>query len=177
MNYPRIFVVNAECGISATTKKIIKTPAGRLPGYIMRFKIDKNLLTVARASENFPEITPAAEVAETLCRKFIDAGLIEDAPIVWGTTVAEETFNCLVSDVCKVLCDYLGVASVSSDVFDAFCKVVILGDGDCPECGGKMMLLDTEGHDEKHPVYGWEWITDCYVFECLNCGEIIKKNY
>ena len=110
-----------------------KTSTGRIPGTVMRFKIDENLKRVAAVMAVRPET-----VAVELCDRFIDAGMIEVDPKNWGESVLRATGKQYVSDVCAVLADYLyndETHSVPADVFDAFCSLIVTGDGDCQHCG------------------------------------------
>lgn len=108
----------------------------------MRFKIDKNLFRVAAAKAARPET-----VAVELCRYFINAGIIEDTPDHWGESVLIASGPQYVKDVCDLLAGYLGVSCIKSDVFDAFCALIVIGDGDCPLCGGNLIYDETEGHE------------------------------
>lgn len=140
----------------------------------MRFKIDENLNKVAAAKALRPET-----VAVELCARFIDAGMIEDTPDNWGESVLRAAGPQYVSDVFAVLAEYLyydKFHSVPADVFDAFCRLVILGDGNCPHCGGELEFYEKEGHelnDGNHYTPN-TYIIDNYVYRCADCGEIIK---
>lgn len=84
-----------------------------------------------------------------------------------------------VSDVCAVLAEYLyndETHSIPADVFDAFCALIVWGDGDCPHCGGKLEFVETEGHELNDGDYFTpnSYIVDNYVYRCVECGEIIK---
>ena len=142
----------------------------------MRFKIDKNLLAIANLIPDFPEIKPAEEIAVEMCQYFVNAGIIEDTPDHWGESVLIASGPQYVKDVCDLLAGYLHVSSIKSDVFDAFCRLIVLGDGDCPVCGGNLIFDEIEGHELKDGDY-WtpnSWVTDLYVYHCANCGEIYK---
>lgn len=143
----------------------------------MRFKIDENLKRVAaeKAAPCAPEV-----VAKELCRKMVEAGLIEDENEHWGECVLIATGPRYVSDVCAVLAEYLygdECRSIPADVFDSFCGLIVLGDGDCPYCGGELKFIETEGHELKDGDYFTpnSYIVDNYVYRCVECGEIIKK--
>ena len=143
----------------------------------MKFKIDKNLARVAQ------EIVCRADlnlVSRNLCRRFIDAGMIEDTPDNWGESVLRATGPKYISDVCAVLADYLyndETHSVPSDVFDAFCALIVMGDVDCPHCGGELRFVETEGHELKDGDYYTpnSYVIDNYVYQCRECGETIKS--
>lgn len=79
----------------------------------MRFKIDKNLITVADAMRNRK---PAETVAVELCRHLIAAGWFDDAPINYGALLVEVTGPIYVADACSLLSEYLGVR-ITPDVF------------------------------------------------------------
>ena len=142
----------------------------------MRFKIDENLNRVAAAM--VAPVDPET-VAVELCRRFIDAGMIEDLTDYFGGSVLVATGPRYVADVCKVLAGFLyndESRSIPSDVFDAFCKLVVMGDGDCPHCGGNLLYVETEGHEINDGDYYTpnSWVIDNYVYHCAVCGETIK---
>lgn len=140
----------------------------------MRFKIDKNLKRVAAAKAASPET-----VAVELCAALVDAGMIDDAPDNWGESVWAAAGQRYVSDVCAVLAEYLygdESHSVPADVFDAFCALIVMGDGDCPHCGGNLIFDETEGHELKDGDYYTpnSYEIDYHVYHCAVCGETIK---
>lgn len=152
-----------------------KTPPGRIPGTIMQFKIDENLGIVAAAKGERQH----SIVARELCAKFIDAGMIEMVPANFNVPVIQATGPQYVSDVCAVLAEYLyndETKSIPAAVFDAFCKLVIVSDG-CPHCGGELKFVETEGHELNDGDYYTpnSYVVDKYVYECRECGEIIKS--
>ena len=109
----------------------------------------------------------------------VDAGMIEDPTENWGESVLIATGPQYVSDVCAVLAEYLyndETHSIPADVFDAFCALIVWGDGDCPHCGGELEFVETEGHELKDGDYNTpnSYVVDNYVYRCVECGEIIK---
>lgn len=143
----------------------------------MRFKIDENLNRVAAAmvAPNDPET-----VAVELCARFVDSGMIENTNENWGESVLTATGPQYISDVCAVLAGFLygdESRSIPSDVFDAFCALIVMGDGDCPHCGGELKFIETEGHELKDGDYYTpnSYVIDNYVYKCCECGETIKS--
>ena len=144
----------------------------------MQFKIDENLEIVAREQCDLLPPKKTTEIAVELCAKFIDAGMIEMAPANFNVPVLQATGPQYVSDVCAVLAEYLyndETKSIPADVFDAFCKLVIISDG-CPHCGGELKFVETEGHEIKDGDYYTpnSYVIDKYVYRCAECGEIVK---
>ena len=140
----------------------------------MRFKIDENLKRVAAAKAVRPET-----VAVELCSALVDTGMIEDPTEYWGESVLIATGPQYVSEVCAVLAEYLyndETHSIPADVFDAFCALIVWGDGDCPHCGGELEFVEIDGHELKDGDYYTpnSYIVDNYVYRCVECGEIIK---
>lgn len=140
----------------------------------MRFKIDKNLKRVAAAKTADPET-----VAVELCARLIETGMIEDPNGYFGESVLIATGPQYVSDVCAILAGFLygdETRSIPADVFDAFCALIIMGDGDCSHCGGELVFTATEGHELKDGDYFMpnSYIVDNYVYRCVECGEIFK---
>ena len=142
----------------------------------MRFKIDKNLFRVAAESVVPVEMEP---FAVDLCAALIDAGMIEDPNDHWGESVLIATGPRYVKDVCAVLAGFLygdKSHSIPADAFDAFCALTVVGDGDCPFCGGNLIYDEIEGHELNDGDYYTpnSWVVDLYVYHCANCGEIYK---
>ena len=155
---------------------LTKTPTGRIPGIVMRFKIDDNLKVVAAA---MVEPKDPKTVAHELCDRLIDSRMMDTDPDNCGRPVIEATGPQYISDVCKVLAGYLygdESRSIHSDVFDAFTRLVVLGDGDCPECGGELKFVETEGHELNDGDYYTpnSYVVDKYVYQCRECGATIK---
>ena len=148
-------------------------PGATIPKF-MRFKIDKYLEQVAAA-----KVAPvdAETVAVDLCKYMINAGIIEDTNEHWGESVLIATGPQYVKDICDLLAGYLGVDRIHTDVFDAFCRLTVMGDGDCPKCGGELIYDETIGHELNDgdlytpPSY----VVDYYVYHCPICGETIKS--
>ena len=141
----------------------------------MKFKIDENLRRIASVwgLANEDELK---EFSGNMCRYFINAGIIEDTPDNWGESVLIASGPQYVKDVCDLLARFLKVSRIHTDVFDAFCRLIVMGDGDCPKCGGELYQKDRMEHelnDGDHYTPA-SFAVDCYVYECRNCGETIK---
>ena len=141
----------------------------------MRIKIDDNLKKVAAAINMAP--IDHAIFADLLCKKLIASDLLADIPDNYGLPMIQATGKARVFDVVSVLIEYLGIPTMDMDAFDAFCKCIVIGDGDCPKCGGELEHYENEGHeindgDYLHPN---TYIVDKYVYRCRECGEIIKS--
>lgn len=89
-------------------------------------------MRVVRANPAMCETRPVSELAAELCQWFIDSGMFEDTLDNYGVTVIQATGDKLVSDVCAGLSTFLfgECRAIHCDVFDAFCRLVIIGDGD-----------------------------------------------
>lgn len=138
----------------------------------MRFKIDENLRKIATAKQ-----ADAETVAVELCAYMVNAGIVEDAPEHWGESVLIASGPHYVKDVCDLLAGYLNAPRIHTDIFDAFCRLIVMGDGDCPKCGGELKYKETIGH-ELNDGDRWtpnSYVVDYYVYECPICGETIKS--
>lgn len=145
----------------------------------MKFKIDDNLRMIASAMKTPTHIE---SVAVELCRHFINSGMIEETTEHWGESVLIATGPRYVVDVKNVLAGYLyndESHSVPADVFNAFCGLTIVGDGDCPKCGGELIFDYTIGHETNDGDYFTppSYVVDFYVYHCPVCGEIYKLSY
>ena len=144
----------------------------------MKFKIDSNLNVVVAA---MVEPKPVETVAVELCARFADSRMIDNDPDNIGRPVIEAAGPQYVRDICAILAGYLyfdQTRSIHCDIFDAFCRLVIIGDGDCPECGGELQFVETEGHEIKDGDYYTpnSYVIDKYVYRCAECGEIVKTD-
>lgn len=146
----------------------------------MKFKIDHNLREIANELRTRPADIMLPLVSKELCRRFIDAGMIEDTPDNYGESVLIATGPHYVKDICELLAEYLyneKTRPINADVFDAFCRLTVIGDGDCPKCGGELKFDETIGHELKDGDYYTpnSYVIDYYVYHCPICGETIKS--
>lgn len=143
----------------------------------MRFKIDTDLKMVADAFREKTAIPVSDEqFAKDLCTLYVNAGLLEDTPDSYGLPVTQAMPEAHVSTVAAMLSAYLDLAPIPANVFDSFTRLIVMGDGDCPHCGGNLKYKETVGHELKDGDY-WtpnSWVADYYVYTCPICGETIK---
>lgn len=140
----------------------------------MKFKIDKNLYALIAV---YPAPTTAEKFSADLCQYMIEAGIIEDTPDNWGESVLIATGNQYVKDVCDLLAGFLKVSRIHTDTFDAFCRLTVVGNGNCPNCGGELLFDETKGHELKDGDYYTpnSYVVDYYLYHCPICGETIKS--
>ena len=140
----------------------------------MILKQDENLAVIANRAQK-----DVAEVAHILTQGLINAGLIKDDEEYYGLTIKE----CVDGDTpVKTIVDIIqqtGITIVVDTDYDAICKCVVMGDGDCPECGGEMELWDCEGHeissgDRDVPP---EYVHDWEQWRCPVCGHTFEKDF
>ena len=120
-----------------------------------------------------------AVVAVELCARFVDAGMLKDDWINYGEYITRALGPQYVADIHAILSRFLGIVSIPCDVFNAFCRLMVMGDGDCPLCGGEMERQDPEGHelaDGDHLVPN-SYVIDKYVYHCPVCGNTIKLDF
>ncbi len=114
-------------------------PTGRIPGNNMRVKESKELKELATLSGK-----TAKQVSETVVTELIKRKIIEDIPDNWGLPVSE----CYERDVTVAefagVIRSIGITVVRSEHLDALLECVLIGGGDCPECGGEMEVTDGE---------------------------------
>lgn len=122
-----------------------------------------------------PEIP--ADFGRNFCRACVDAGLLKEDPDNYGRTVAEAMGELPVSKVAAFVSGYLGLKPIPADVFDAFCRLTVMGDGDCPKCGGELIYDETIGHElnDGDRFTPPSYVVDYYVYHCPICGETIKS--
>ena len=121
----------------------------------------------------------SADVAYILTQGLLNAGLIKDDSEYYGMALKDcvdgETPVATIVDILK----QTGMATGNDTAYDAFVECIIMGDGDCEECGGEMQLLDCETHtvsscDRDVPP---DIITDWEKLRCSICGHTIEHDY
>ena len=142
----------------------------------MRFKRNNELFRFVKMVSE----TTKKDIGRGLCAHLVKSGIIEDANEHWGESVLIATGPQYVSDVCAVLAEYLyddETHSIPADVFDAFCRLTVMGDGDCPKCGGELIYDETIGHElnDGDRFTPPSYVVDYYVYHCPICGETIKS--
>lgn len=150
-------------------KKKNKTYRGGIPGKDMRVKESKELNELATLSGK-----PAKQVSDIIVSELLNNKIIEDIPDNWGCSVfdaiseeitEEQTAQCYTS-----ISVALGV--YVKKVFAIIPDLDLVGNGDCPECGGDMEVPDGEyrrtGGDGyiTPPEYSPIWKEKT----CRNCG-------
>lgn len=140
----------------------------------MILKQDKNLAVIANRAQK-----DIADVAYILTQGLLNAGLIKNDDEYYGVALKDcidgKTPVATIVDIIK----QTGMATVNDTAYDAFCGCIVMGDGDCPECGGEMELLDCRGHEissgdqDVPPVY----VTDWEQWRCPICGHTIEKDF
>lgn len=133
----------------------------------MNIRKDKELNILAKAAGK-----KATEVETIIVNQLIQKEMIQDDPEFWGCTLFDSIERDVpVSDVVGII-KATGISVVRSEHLDAFLNLVLVGKGDCLECGGEMEVTDGEykqtGGDgyitppEYTPI--WEETT------CTHCG-------
>lgn len=122
----------------------------------MKFKIDENMkrLAVEKPTAR-PEI-----VAFDLYMQMAFAGLLHVENIEPGMCVLRATGPRYVSDICAVLGSVLygdNSHPIRADIYDAFCRLVIIPDEWCESCGSPNTYEDGAGFRI-----------------CAECGRVIK---
>lgn len=146
-------------------------PTGGVPGKDMRIKESDLLKQLATDSGK-----TANQVAEIIISELLKNKVIEDTPENWGVSV----LNAINEDVTKeqiancytAISEALGVYIKGIDFIIPYLD--LMGNDDCPECGGEMKVTDGEykhtGGDgyttpmEYDPI--WEERT------CKHCGHV-----
>lgn len=141
----------------------------------MRIKRDDNL---TRFVWNIDGSVSVGAMARLLhCSMFIKAGMLQDVPESYGATMRELLGDRNPADVCKIIEDCLKIP-VTIEMLADFLTLTVIGDRNCPACGGELKFVETEGHelhDGTHDV-PISYIIDKYVYTCPVCGETIKSD-
>lgn len=116
-------------------------------------------------------------ISEELAAAFIDADIIRDEPTVYGSTFIDAAGSHTMFLILDEFNAFFGIEGIRPEIWDALCACVLMGDGDCPECGGELRFVETEGHKLNDGDYYTpnSYVIDSYVYECANCGVITKS--
>lgn len=135
----------------------------------MKFKESTELRTLANEAG-----LSIIEFSNTVISALIKAEAIESDSYCWGQTVAESIDG---DTLVKTLVDILynvGIPIVTSLHYESLLKLVLMGDDDCPKCGGDMEVID----GKYKRAFGDGYLTP-FEFEpewedrkCTNCGHV-----
>lgn len=116
-----------------------KSLPGGIPGKTMKIKESKEIKMLATLSGKTTN-----EVSETIVTELIKRKIIADIPDNWGCPLSDcYERDVTISEFSGVIRS-IGIAVVRSEHLDALLECVLIGDGDCPECGGDMEVSDGE---------------------------------
>lgn len=138
----------------------------------MKLKNNETLAFVANYCQR-----PAAELANAIIDGLIKAGFLTDEPKIYGLMLSEAiSGNATVFSVTETIKQALAVPVINSTLWDKVCGCVVMGDGDCPECGGELRFVETEGHEinDGDRLTPNSYEIDKYVYICPVCGSIVK---
>lgn len=130
----------------------------------MKIKSDENLIYLSNLAGKQPE-----EISSAIIKWLFSQGVIEDDT---------DCCNCALDEcipgtmpVCQIV-DFLDSLSISGEGFNSFLKCTIMGDGDCPECGGEMEIVDTVGYEIPSSDYDLppDYIAEYDILRCPICG-------
>ena len=138
----------------------------------MKIKETKELQTLAQIANMSVADFSAAVVAGLA--HIIDedvAAMIDEG---WGETIKNTLDGKLPIDRVIEVMNAVGIVNVRYDNFGLFMGLILLGDGDCPECGGEMER--TDGEEKRVGGDGWEtpfeYATIWEERTCTNCGHV-----
>lgn len=135
----------------------------------MKFKLTASLDNLANEAG-----LSIREFTQTVISQLIKSEAIEETSDCWGLTVGDAIDG---DTQVKTLSDILystGIPIVTNRHFDALLELVIIGEHDCPKCGGEMEVIDgkyrrTFGDGYMTPYeYEPEWEDK----RCTNCGHV-----
>lgn len=138
----------------------------------MKIKIDNNLELLARIAGKGTK-----ETAEKLAELVEQAAEMPIDEFAYGMNIFELALEegWMHSKTFYAMFDVLGIDSVSVRAYEALRKCIIIGDGDCPECGGNLEFADEDNNGEPFGSPDYNWKTRTY--RCKLCGEeVVKQN-
>ena len=140
----------------------------------MRIQESKYLSSLAKEVNMTEE-----QLSKALINELVSRGLVSDDVANYGNWL----FECLepdtqVSDVVGVL-NSVGIEDVKSKHITWLVSAKIIGDGECPDCGGEMETIDADyrrtGGDGYSTPLEYEPLWEEKI--CRNCGKkiIVEK--
>lgn len=135
---------------------------------IMRVKESENLNKLAKVAKKKP-----SDLSYEIYAELVKSDLIAKDDI-WGATVLEALPpDRAILETVKAM-ERLGIKSSSANIA-RFLDLVLILDGDCPECGYDMDVVDgeykTEGDGYNDPIEHypvWEYK------KCAHCGHVLE---
>lgn len=117
---------------------------------------------------------PTREFVKCVVEALINKGIIDGDDSNWGCTVGESINEDVPATKVIDVLHESGIAKVSAIEFDTLVNAVLMGENDCPVCGGLMQVLDVEskcvGGDGYNTPLDYEpiWMR----LRCTHCGYI-----
>ncbi len=133
----------------------------------MRILQDENFEILKSTVTSFPELIESNIVNH--CEKL---GVIDGEPECFGLTVHQAALD-FDEDVEQLMLESLGYSNFTVKGFEAFKKLVFLGDGDCPHCGGDLETEMEGGKMYQHDHDSEPYHTGTEVHRCTNCNEYV----
>ena len=140
----------------------------------MRIQESKHLSSLAKEANMTEE-----KLSEALTNELVNRGLVSDDVANYGNWLCDSLEpDTSVSDVVGVL-NSIGINDVRSKHVKCFLFLKIIGDGECPDCGGEMETIDGDyrhtGGDGYLTPLEYEPLWEEKV--CRNCGKkiIVEK--
>lgn len=136
----------------------------------MRIQESKELSCLAKAANMTED-----QLSEALIDELVNRGMVSDDEANYGNKLLEcfESDTTL-TDVVGVL-NSIGINDVKSEHINPLLYMIIIGDGECPDCGGEMETIDADyrctGGDGYSTPLEYEAIWEEKI--CRNCGKKI----
>ena len=105
----------------------------------MKIKESEQLKRLATASGQ-----TSNKVSETIVTELINKGIIEDISDNWGCPVVDCYERDVTIEQMAGIIRAIGIFPVRSVHLDDLLECILIGDDDCPECGGEMEVTDGE---------------------------------
>lgn len=135
----------------------------------MRFKIDREFYT-------FCSLMPKKDMTKVSMEL---ANEFETADIEYPVAVSDRIYEFSIEETQEKLRQYFNIYEITDAMWKAFLDCTLIGDGDCPECGGYMeWSQDTcEDEFEGRGIFGEEKFSHHYfsIYTCPDCRHQEKR--
>ena len=135
----------------------------------MKFKLDNYFLAFCGSMDCGK---PCDLVSRELADRFVKEGMLTDSPYQeYGLDFDEAIGPVTYHEICAVLMDYFDVPEIPDEAYDSLMSSTIMGDGDCPVCGGKLYLDHEDGYTkyDRRNEYPPEYVKEREVWRCEVC--------
>lgn len=132
----------------------------------MKIKRDKNYEILKSEVSSFPEL-----IESKIIEHCLNIGIIDGEPECFGITLGQAALD-FDENSEQLYLSSLGYSNFTFKGYSAFKKLIFVGDGDCPDCGGDLEDCNEGGSMYQHDYDSEPYLDGGVDFQkCNNCNE------